>query len=251
MTGDGTRALYQRIADDIRRQIDSGELGEGARVPSESVIATNWSTTRITARQALEALRVEGLIVRQHGRGSFVRTRPALRTRSSTRYTRSPGETSPFARDAQREGTTPAWTHETDRIRATEDVAARLGIEAGAHVMRTRYRYTADERPIQLSVSWEPFGVVGGTAIEEPEEGDGPRGVVARFDSIGIRIDRVVERIEARAAAEGERRQLDMPDGMWVQRIARTHYAGELAVETADITVPADRYQLEYVIEVK
>lgn len=28
------------------------------------------------------------------------------------------------------------------------------------------------------------------------------------------------------------------------------HYAGELAVETADITVPADRYQLEYVIDV-
>ena len=38
---------------------------------------------------------------------------------------------------------------------------------------------------------------------------------------------------------------------MWVQRIERTHYAGELAVQTADIVVPAVWYQLEYVITVE
>jgi GntR family transcriptional regulator len=253
MTGDSEpgRALYLRIADELRRLIASGDLPEGARIESESELGRRWNASRLTVRQAVEVLRAEGLVIKQHGRGTFVRRRPALETRSSTRYRRQlAAETSPFARDARREGAEPDWSWETQRIRADEPTAVRLGLAPGDHVMRTAYLFRADGRPVQTSVSWEPFALVGGTAIEEPEGTGGPVGVIARMDAIGVRVDRVTERVRSRPATEAERRDLEIADGVWVMTVERTHWAGDRAAETADITIPADRYVLAYEIPV-
>lgn len=253
MTGidDLGRPLYQRIADDIRLKIESGDLAGGSRLESESELGTRWGASRVTVRQAMEVLRADGLVVKQHGRGTFVRQQPAVETRWSTRYQRKPaGETSPFARDAKREGARPDWTYETDRVRSDEAIADRLGIEPGEHVMRTRYLFRANDKPVQRSTSWEPFALVSGTPIEEPEGEGRTVGVVARMDTIGVHIDHVTEKVRSRPAEGDERRELEIPDGVWVMAVERTHWAGNRAVETADIVIPADRYVLAYVIPV-
>lgn len=249
--GDDDRPIYARIADELRERISRGELAEGARLPSESDLTAQWEASRPTVRQAIEVLRTEGYVDKQMGRGAFVRRRPAVKTRSSARYQRHPaGETSPFARDARREGVEPDWSWETQRVRADEKVAARLGIGTGDHVMRTAYLFRADGHPDQSSTSWEPFALVGGTAIEEPEGTDGPAGVIARFDSIGMHVDRVTEVVRSRPPTVEERRRLDIPVGVWVADIERTHWVGDKAVETADILIPTDRYVLAYEIPV-
>lgn len=252
MTPGNDEALYARIAAGIQRLIDSGELAPGTRLPSERTLAEEWGTTRPTIRQALDELRTAGSIVTQSGRGAFVRRPPALEVRSSDRYRRpSPGEeTSPFARDALREGAAPDWRSETARLRADRDVAARLGIEVGEYVMRTTYVFLANDEPVQTSTSWEPFDLVGGTSIEEPEGEGRVTGVIARMDSIGVSVDRVVELVRGRPATSDERRVLLIPDDVWVQQIERTHWAGTRVVEAALIIVPADRYALEYDIPV-
>ncbi|SNQ47076.1 GntR family transcriptional regulator [Frankia canadensis] len=249
--GDG-RALYIRIGDDIRSKIASGEIASGARVGSESSLAAEWNTTRETVRKALEVLRVEGWIVRQHGRGSFARRRPAVDVQWATdRYQRSAsGPTSPFARDTAKVKATPDWQWVTRRERADPDVAARLGIDVGEHVMRTEYVFRANGEPTQTSVSWEPFALVGGTPIEEPEGGDGPVGVVARFDSIGVLIDAVEEIVTARPATDSERAALSLASGAWVQVVERTHLAGDRRVETADIVRPAEQAARGYRIPI-
>jgi hypothetical protein len=63
--------------------------------------------------------------------------------------------------------------------------------------MRTDYRFIADAAPVQLSTSWEPLSITGGTDVEWPEDGAAV-GVVARMDRIGRRIDEFVERVTAR-----------------------------------------------------
>lgn len=252
MAGSGSgRPLYLRIADDLREKIRSGALAPDERVGSESSLAAEWATTRQTVRQALDLLAHEGLIVREHGRGSFVRHRPKVEVRSSTRYRRRPaGETSPFARDVRREGAEPDWAWETHRLRADAWIASRLGLELDEYVMRTRYVYRADGHPIQSSTSWEPFSLVGGTPIEEPEGVGGPAGVIARMDSIGVNIDCVVEEVDVRPPSDDERRNLAIPQGVWVYLISRTHLTGDRAVEVADIVIPTDRYALRYEIPV-
>jgi DNA-binding GntR family transcriptional regulator len=252
-TGEVDEPLYQRIAATLRTEIADGTVRPGARIQSEAQLAERFSTTRPTVRHAIEVLRTEGLVVAEPKRGTFVRRRPTLEIRSSDRYRRpDPAEeTSPFARDAKREGTAPTWTWETSRLRADEHVAARLKIPAGEYVMRTDYVFLANGHPIQTSRSWEPFALVGGTPIEEPEGEGRITGVIARMDSIGVVVDRVVELVRGRPASLDERRLLAIPDDVWVQTIERTHWAADQVVESCDIVVPADRYALEYDIPVR
>lgn len=52
--------------------IEAGELAPGVRLPSERVLAEEFSITRVTVRQALSRMEAEGLIYREVRRGWFV-----------------------------------------------------------------------------------------------------------------------------------------------------------------------------------
>lgn len=71
--GDPSRALRveQRLGDAIR----SGVLADGERLPSEPELAQMLGVATVTAREALVALRAQGLVTTVRGRrgGSFVR----------------------------------------------------------------------------------------------------------------------------------------------------------------------------------
>ncbi|HXT36520.1 MAG TPA: GntR family transcriptional regulator [Chloroflexota bacterium] len=60
--GTAEPTLHRRIADDLRRQIRAGELRAGDSVPSEHALQASFAVSRGTVRQALAALRTEGLI---------------------------------------------------------------------------------------------------------------------------------------------------------------------------------------------
>ncbi|MGH3824879.1 MAG: GntR family transcriptional regulator [Pseudonocardiaceae bacterium] len=69
----GTAAAgYRRIAEDLRRQITSGELVTGQRVPSEAELMRRYGVSRGTARQGLALLEAAGLVRAVHGKGRFV-----------------------------------------------------------------------------------------------------------------------------------------------------------------------------------
>ena len=53
---------YQRIANELRRRIESGQLKPGAKVPSTRALATKWKVAPVTAAHALKTLAHEGLI---------------------------------------------------------------------------------------------------------------------------------------------------------------------------------------------
>ncbi|MDA9556198.1 UTRA domain-containing protein [Vibrio sp.] len=63
---------YLAIQDAILSQIASGSLSEGQKLPSERSLAESFSTTRITLREALSSLEIEGHIFREDRRGWFV-----------------------------------------------------------------------------------------------------------------------------------------------------------------------------------
>ena len=244
------------IASALRGQIERRELSPGDRIPSEQALADEFGRPRPIVRLALNILRSEGLIDTRPGRGTFVREKPAVIVRRSSRYRRvgDSGElTSPLWRDAAAAGVKPRFdpVPKTVRERANEQTAFRLRIGAGDQVAHTSYRWMADGLPIQLSESWEPLAVVGGTPIEEPESGPlAGAGVVARMDSIGEHVDAIWEGVRTRPSTADERRLLAIPEDVWVIVVQRTHMVGEKPVETCDIVIAADRYELEYVIPI-
>jgi GntR family transcriptional regulator len=60
--GGAAPSLHRRIADELRRRIRAGELRVGDPVPSEHALQASFAVSRGTVRQALQALRSEGLI---------------------------------------------------------------------------------------------------------------------------------------------------------------------------------------------
>ncbi|MGW4662897.1 GntR family transcriptional regulator [Streptosporangium sandarakinum] len=74
----GTPA-YVRIADDLRAKIRSGELADGAQLPSMSQLRDAYGVSSTVIRSVLAELRNEGLVVGQQGKGVFVRAGAAGR----------------------------------------------------------------------------------------------------------------------------------------------------------------------------
>jgi DNA-binding LacI/PurR family transcriptional regulator len=63
---------YRLIADTLRREITTGALAPGARVPSYRTLMDTHSVTMATIRQAISSLQVEGLIESVPGVGCVV-----------------------------------------------------------------------------------------------------------------------------------------------------------------------------------
>ena len=70
--------LYQQVADSIRRQIQSGAMPPGSRLPSEKLLAQQLGVSRPTVREAMIALEIAGLVEIRTGSGSYVRHRDLI-----------------------------------------------------------------------------------------------------------------------------------------------------------------------------
>ncbi|HEY6688059.1 MAG TPA: TetR/AcrR family transcriptional regulator C-terminal domain-containing protein [Propionibacteriaceae bacterium] len=74
-----------KITAEIRRQIRSGKLAPGDRVPSTREITRRWGVAMATASKVLAALRQEGLVRTRPGVGTVVAGASPPRPRSSAR----------------------------------------------------------------------------------------------------------------------------------------------------------------------
>ena len=239
------RPAYLQIADDLRELILSGQLAAGDKLPSQSDLMRDYDMSRTVAKMAINVLRSEGLITSHPGKGSFVRAARELRRLGSERYRRRTTATPPFASDVRAAGQTAHWEHHSREEPASSVITERLAIEPGDPVMVTDYRFFADDEVTQISVSYEPLAITRGTPVELPEDGAAV-GVITRMDTVGQHVTEVRERVTTRAPRPHETHALAIPAGVPVLVIVRTHYADATPVETADIIVPGDRYEITW-----
>jgi GntR family transcriptional regulator len=116
----------------------------GTPVPSERILADDFSTSRTTVRQALQELVGEGRLQRLQGKGTFV-ARPKIA---------QPLVLSSYTEDMRRRGANPSsrllgLTTEP----ADEEVAARLAVEPGAPVVRLERLRLTDAEPMAVEQS--------------------------------------------------------------------------------------------------
>ncbi|WP_062435059.1 GntR family transcriptional regulator [Herbidospora daliensis] len=242
---------YQRIADDLRRKITSGELAEGDKLPSIPALMRTHGVTNGTAQSAIRTLVAEGLVATRPGSGTRVRPRPQLRALTRC-WDRARRAGSPFAAEMEAQGRRGSWDYDSSTTQAPAEIRERLGLDDPERdvpdTLRTIYTYRADDDPVMLATSWEPLRLTRGTAIVLPEEGPhAGRGVVERMLAIGVRIDGTDEIVGARLGTADECQRLEKPPGSVMLTIKRTYVSDqEGAVETASIVMPADLFELVY-----
>jgi len=138
----GGVALWRQIARSIGQDLADGVLAPGARLPTEAQMSARFGVNRHTVRRALEELSRAGLVQVERGRGSFVAEdvldyAVSPRTRFSEwirAHNKEPGGRVLGLRE----------------IFADAAIAAGLGLEAGAPVVRMERLGLADGRPVSL-----------------------------------------------------------------------------------------------------
>lgn len=237
-------APSRRIAADLRQAISDGEYRPGHQLPSGTTLMARYQVARQTVQNAMDLLRAEGLIVGRVGAGWFVRERPVVQRLARSRLSRderSAGRGT-FATDA-------SWKPSVQvTIRcepADERTAAELRLAVGDEILVRERVMSADDQPVQLATSRLPRTLTAGTAIEE--ENTGPGGIYARLEEAGHQLHHFVERVASRLASDTEYRALQLTPGSPVLTITRTAYDTDgTPVETNDMVLAADRYELIY-----
>jgi GntR family transcriptional regulator len=140
-----TASRHATIASTLREQIQSGALAAGSALPSEAQLSARYQVSRGTVRQALAALRAEGLISGGRGRPPTIARRMLAQ---------SFDQLVSFSAWAQRQGRAPsARTLELARRPAGAEAALKLGLSPGAAVFEyTRVRLL-DGEPVMIELS--------------------------------------------------------------------------------------------------
>ena len=71
------RPKYRQVYTALRRDIESGRLKRGDRVPSEAELVRAFGASRITVGRAVRELQRAGLVERRAGSGTYVKGAPA------------------------------------------------------------------------------------------------------------------------------------------------------------------------------
>lgn len=243
---------YLRIADVLRQRIAEHEWTAGDRLPSRAQIAEECGVGENVVRRAQELLISQGVLEGRAGSGTYV-AEPRRRVRVVRSSAREQPGGSPFRADMQALGKQGNWESRTEaKVPAPAEIAARLGIAEGDLCVRTVYEFLADGRPVQLSTSWEPYELTGGTLVVLPEGGPHAGiGVVNRMAEIGITVSHAVEQPEPRNATAEEASLLGIQKASVVTHIRRTYYSDQgQPVETADIVIPAALCEIVYEIPI-
>jgi GntR family transcriptional regulator len=237
---------YHRIATDLRAAIKRGDLAPGDRLPTAAELRARYGVASQTVANALDLLKVEGLITGRAGSGVYVRERPPIVRLARNRLSRSERQAGRgfFLTDAELGGWTPRSDVTVSVETADEDTAADLRIAAGDPVLvRDRIMY-ADDEPVQLATSYLPSDLTEGTQIEH--ENSGPGGIYARLEDAGHTLTHYRETVSQSPATQTEAEKLRVAPGAALWRIVRTAYTDNRPVEVNHISACCDRVQLIY-----
>lgn len=257
---------YEDIADELRHKITTGQLGPGDRLPSEEELRQTYDKGVPTIRAALDVLLFEGLIDKQHGRGTFVRVPRRLVRRTNERHQ--------WEKDRAREplgvrAQTGATEHDTGldisdlifsaryhEVEATEDLASLLEVPVGTALVERAYqtRYARERAPFNVSRSYLIRNLVAANPdlLDETKE-PWPGGTQNQLLTVGIEIERVVETIvSARTPTQDEAKILGMSPGMAIIELRKLSIdtAGRV-VEAANVLLPGDRTEITFVTKLE
>ncbi len=152
--------LYQEIAKELRRMIDSGELAQGVQLPTEDELMALHSASRNTVRGAIKELSIRGLVYTLHGKGTFVteRPKPIVTTLTTDPTTGGGGgEGRVYTSEVAASGRTATTSAPRVEVqKANPAVAGSLRIPEGTEIISRHEERMVDGRPWSLQTSFYP-----------------------------------------------------------------------------------------------
>ena len=153
--------LSSTVKNYLYRYIRSNQLQGSTKLPPENVISANLGVSRVTVRRALDELESEGVVLRIHGRGTFVNPEAV-----NIRVNLMPGEE--FTRLIEESGY--EGTFEIVDIRRTEadkETAAALQMKEDRGIWQVEKLYRANGHPAIISIDRFPAALLSDSMTEQ------------------------------------------------------------------------------------
>jgi DNA-binding GntR family transcriptional regulator len=158
--------LYYQLKEVLKQQIRAGHLAPHTAIPSEPELVTQYHVSRATVRQALTELVHEGLLYRQHGRGTFV-CEPRVQQQTISELTS-------LSEELRRRGKQPGgMLFISELVRGSQTVREQLRLTDEEQVVRLERLRTADDKPVAYEVDYLPYPRAASIYQRAKEAGDG------------------------------------------------------------------------------
>jgi GntR family transcriptional regulator len=160
--------MYRLIADDLRRQIESGELAPGAQLKSEVELREDYGqrqdakASRNTVRDAIRLLVSRGLVETRPGQGTFV-VKKVLPFISLLNTDPESGgiEDEVYKSEVGQQGRIPEETRPRVEVQAPTDlVASELQLDESAQVISRHQERRIDGTPWSMQTTFYPMEFV-------------------------------------------------------------------------------------------
>lgn len=218
------------VVRDYLAELIATELEVGDAVPSERALTERFDVSRMTVRQALDALVAEGTLVREQGRGTFVAPRHAdFEMRLTT-----------FGEESRRRGLEPgAHVLEATTLPASARVARALDMPEGEPVHHVARLRTADGTPMSIETSWIPAHLAPDLLADGV-----PESLYAVLRARDLAPTWGEDTLQAADATPTEADLLGMTTQRAVMRTQRRTYADQTPVMYTQSTYRGDRYSV-------
>jgi GntR family transcriptional regulator len=226
--------LHLQIRRSLEHDILTGTLAPGDRLMTEEQYAHAFGVSIAPVRQAILDLAAAGLVIRQKGRGTFVREqRVEEEIDLLTSFT-----------DSLRRLGVPMRVQVLELRRTSADaiVAGALGIRVGTSAVHLKRLARISEEPVAILDAWLPASSFSSlTGFDDFEAG---RSLYATLEAeFGVRLGLARSRIEVARSTEDEARLMGLGEGSTLVRIASvTQDTVGRIVEAAWVTYRADRF---------
>jgi GntR family histidine utilization transcriptional repressor len=223
--------IYLKIKDDIRSQIDSGELSPGDRVPSESEIVKRVGASRMTVNRALKELAHEGKLVRVQGLGTFVAER-------------RPQATLLHINDISDEISNRGGVHSSRQLQkgvqaATVEIAHLLGITPAMSVFHIMLLHEDNKKAIQIENRYVNSAVAPNFLDQDFSEITPSRYLLKKYP-----VSEIEHKIEARLPDVEEQELLGIGSGEPCLSMLRRSWTYESIVTCVRLTSPGKLFTL-------
>jgi len=142
--------LYYQLKEVLKQQIRAGHLAPHTSIPSEPELVAQYHVSRATVRQALTELVHEGLLYRQHGRGTFV-CEPRVQQQSISELTS-------FTEELLRRGKHPSgMLVVSELVRGSQTVREQLRLTDEEQVVRLERVRMGDDLPVAYEIDYLPY----------------------------------------------------------------------------------------------
>ena len=227
LLSEGRALKHVQVREYVRSLVTGSSPGSPA--PSERELVHRFGVARMTVRQAMDALVVEGLLERIPGRGTFV-----------ARPRRVASQLTSFTEEMSRRGLLgESQTLMARREQAGPGVARALNVSEGDAVIHWRRLRRADGTPMCLEDAYLNEVLIPGFL-----QTGMPTSLYAALDARGLRPSWAEDSITADLSGEDEAALLEGETGAPVLRHSRRAFSDEKVVEVSRSVYRADRFTL-------